>query len=123
MEKKLIRLHIPYITVSRYDLMGDIQDAIGVLENIKERVYNYCGSLKEVYNLEDKDIIIKLDLPDDSLEVVAYREETDEELNERMKKRADRSVKMKEAAEKRKAKKEQEERELLAKLKAKYENN
>lgn len=136
MEKQYIKIKdVPYMYLDLDIFRGELTEVSNAILNIRNR-------LKEAYDNRSKDVkemftpfesydIIKIDIdygPDSDIYINAFRLETDEEYEIRMKKEREYKKKVaiankkrQETLEKRKKEAEKKEFELYQKLKEKYE--
>jgi hypothetical protein len=130
--KKLIQIKdVPYIYIDEYNILN------GELDEVCEKIKELKVKLKEAFILREKNIpnekftpfddykIIRLrtDSYHDSLEmkIDVFREESDDEFNKRIERNNNIKKSLKDSAQRRNIKKDEEEFKLYQKLKEKYE--
>jgi len=127
---------VPYIYIDNNILKG-------TLEEVSKNIFNLKNKLKEAYNTREKSSkenfkkdktpyftpfneykYINLDIDTSfstiDFEIVVYRDETDEELSNRIEANKNRSIAAKKTAETRKLAQDKREKTLLENLKKKY---
>ena len=129
--KKIQIKDVPYLYIDMYIFKGSI-------EEVSEKILNIKNDLKKAYETRKKQypneqftlfndyqyIELQHDIYDrDSIEVIVYRDETDQEYKKRIQEEKKRKDLAKLSAQKRKETIEKIEKTLYEKLKNKYEKN
>ena len=129
--KKIQIKDVPYLYIDMYIFKGSI-------EEVSEKILNIKNDLKKAYETRKKQypneqftlfndyqyIELQHDIYDrDSIEVIVYRDETDQEYKKRIQEEKKRKDLAKLSAQKRKETIEKREKTLYEKLKNKYEKN